>query len=119
MIAARSSTGRSFHAAKPSSRRTIVVMTSSVVASWIAGTTVAAMAASSGARSAITARSTPVELRRCRPWASGYSQAGIGNAGGRAVVIGDASRRSTSTALSASWCTKLELAPFSSSLRTR
>ncbi len=71
MMAARSATGRSFQAAKPSSSFTIAVMTSEGVASRIAGTAVAATAASSGARSAITARSAPVELRRCRPWSTG------------------------------------------------
>ena len=71
MMAARSVTGRSPQAAEPASSVAIALMTSAGVASRITGTTAAPTAASSGARSAITARSAPVELRRCRPWSTG------------------------------------------------
>ena len=123
--AARWASGVSFQPLKPLYRRAIAASTSAPVASGTTSARTAAMACSNGSRSAMQAKSTPFELARpllpvpSFPAFQPYSDTGIANAGLALGNSGEASNTSTSTEWSVNWCTNDELAPFSSSRRTR
>ena len=100
---------------KPCESVAIAASMSAAVATATLPRLTPASAASSGARSARQARSTPLELARDAP----YKSRGKGSATASMRASGEASSTSAPRASSANWCTNDELAPFSSSRRTK